>query len=96
MTGMIPIVLSVVGLLAILSWIVALMAAVQIVSLAPAGTRMRNYYRLGWWKFAQIRADAGPAVDPAIRTYKRAFIDCFVCVILVAVVMIALGAPPQT
>jgi hypothetical protein len=57
---------------------------------------MRNYYRLGWWKFAQIQADAGPAVETHIRTYKRAFIAFFVCVLLVAVVMIALGAPPQT
>jgi hypothetical protein len=92
---MIPILLSAVGLVAVLSWIVAVIAAIQIVSASPAGTRMRNYFRLGWWKFADIRAAAGPAVDPHIRTYKRAFIAFFVCILLLAVVMMFLGIEQQ-
>jgi len=92
---MMGIVMTVVGLFAVLSWIVAIIAAVQIVSLAPQGTRFRNYYRLGWWKFADIRTDIGPAADVHIRTYQRAFIAFFVCILLVAVVMMFLGLERQ-
>lgn len=92
---MIPILLGAIGIVAILSWIVAVIAAIQIVAASPAGTRMRNYFRLGWWKFADIRAAAGPAVDIHIRTYKRAFIAFFVCILLLAVVMMFLGIEQQ-
>lgn len=69
MTG---IVVGVVGLLAVFSWIVAVIAAIQVVRLAPKGERMRTYGRLGWWQFAQIRADLGEAVSPHITAYQRA------------------------
>lgn len=92
---MIPIVLGVIGLFALLSWILAVISAIQIVSLAPRGTKIRNYYRLGWWKFADIRSDIGPAADVHIRTYQRAFIAFFVCIVLVAVVMVFLGVERQ-
>jgi hypothetical protein len=92
---MIPIVAGIVGLFAVLSWIVAVIAAIQIVSLSPAGTKWRTYFRLGWWKFADIRAVAGPAVDPHIRTYQRAFIAFFVCILLMAVAGVFLGIAQQ-
>jgi hypothetical protein len=93
---MLPVVLGAIGLVAVLSWIVAVIAAIQIVGLAPKGTKIRNYYRLGWWKFADIKTDIGPAADIHIRTYQRAFIAFFVCVLGLAVVMVFLGAAQQT
>ena len=78
---MIGVVISVLGLFAIFAWGLAVISAIQIVRLAPEGQRLRTYGRLGWWRFDDIRAATGPAVDPHIRTYQRAFIAFIVCVL---------------
>ena len=77
---MIGIAAAVIGLLAVVAWIIAVISAIRVVGLAPKGQRIRNYVRLGWWQFADIRTDLGPAVDEHIRTYQRAFIAFFVCI----------------
>jgi hypothetical protein len=92
----IPILVSVVGLLAVVAWIVAVVSAVRIIGLAPRGQRIRNYVRLGWWQFADIRQDLGPAVDLHIRTYQRAFVVFFACIFAgMAVGIIATMAAPR-
>jgi hypothetical protein len=83
---MIGVVVGVLGLFAVFAWIVAVVSAVQIVRLAPKGTRVRTYGRLGWWKFDDIRRDIGPAADQHIRTYQRAFIAFIVCVLVSIVI----------
>lgn len=77
MTG---IFIGVIGLLAVVAWIVAVVSAIRIVGLAPKGQRIRNYVRLGWWQFADIRQDLGPAADLHIRSYQRAFLVFFACI----------------
>ena len=92
---MIGILLGVMMLLVVFSWIVAIIAAVQIVGLAPKGEKMRIYGQLGWWQFDKIRATIGPAADIHIRTYQRAFIVFIVIVILAAAGSVLLGAQAQ-
>ncbi len=78
---MIGVVIGVLGLFAVFAWGVAVLSAIQIVRLAPAGQRMRAYGQLGWWQFDKIRAVTGGAADPHIRTYQRAFVAFIFCVL---------------
>ena len=73
---------GVLGLFAVLSWIIAVIQAIRIVQLAPQGEKLGSYFALGWWKFDQIQAKAGPASAPVLQTYKRAVIAFLVFVIL--------------
>jgi hypothetical protein len=91
-----PILIGVLGLLVIVAWVAAVMAALQIVGLAPKGEKMRTYGQLGWWQFDKIRATIGPAADLPIRTYQRAFIVFIVIVVLGAAGGVLLGTQPQT
>lgn len=91
-----PIIIGVLGLLVIVAWIVAVMAAIQIVGLAPKGEKIRTYGQLGWWQFDKIRATIGPAADLPIRTYQRAFVVFIVIVVLGAVSGVLLGTQAQT
>jgi hypothetical protein len=79
---MIGILLGVLGTLALFSWVVALISAIRVVSLAPKGKKFSVYGKLGWWKFDDIRALIGPTVEPHIRTYQRAFVAFIACVII--------------
>jgi hypothetical protein len=76
---------GIIGLVAIGAWIVAVMSALSIVQLAPAGQRMSIWFTLGWWRFDKIRAATGPAADPHIKRYVRAFMVFF------AAILIAMG-----
>lgn len=82
---MAPVLISVVALLALAAWVIAVIAAVRIVSMAPKGQKFRTYMWLGWWRFADIRGVIGPAAEQHIRTFQRAFVAFFVCVLLAAV-----------
>ena len=73
---------GVLGLFATLSWIIAVIQAVRIVQLAPKGEKLGSYFALGWWKFDQIQAKAGPASAPVLETYKRSVVAFLVFVIL--------------
>ena len=79
---MFSILISVIGALALFSWVIALISAIRIVGLAPKGEKFRVYGRLGWWNFDGVRALTGPAADPHIQTYQRAFIAFIACVII--------------
>lgn len=73
---------GVIGLFASLSWIIAVIQAIRIVQMAPKGQKLGSYFALGWWKFDQIEAKAGPASAPVLQTYKRAVIAFLAFVIL--------------
>jgi len=92
---MISILLGVLMLLVAMSWIIAVISAIQIVGLAPKGEKLRTYGQLGWWQFDKIRATVGAAADRHIRTYQRAFAAFFIIVILAAVGGVLLGAQAQ-
>ena len=82
---MLGVLAGIIGLVAIGAWIVAVMSALSIVQLAPAGQRMSIWFTLGWWRFDKIRAATGPAADPHIKRYVRAFMVFF------AAILIAMG-----
>jgi hypothetical protein len=92
---MIPIVLGVALMLAALAFFAAVIAAIQIVALAPKGQKITTYGQLGWWQFDKIRATVGPAADLPIRTYQRAFVVFITIVILAALGGTLLGAQAQ-
>lgn len=94
--NLLPILIGVLGLLVVVAWIVAVMAAIQIVNLAPRGEKIRTYGQLGWWQFDKIRATIGPAAELPIRTYQRAFIVFIVIVILGAAGGVLLGGQART
>ena len=85
---MLSIVIGVLGLFAVFAWGLAVLSAIRIVRLAPAGQRLSTYGQLGWWRFDRVRAVAGPAADQHIRTYQLAFFAFFICVLA----SIAMGA----
>jgi hypothetical protein len=78
---MIGVVIAVLGLFAVFAWGLALISAIRIVRMAPAGQRLGTYVRLGWWRFADVEAVIGPEVEPLLRTYRRAFLAFFFCVL---------------
>jgi len=86
---------AVVAVAAVGAWLVALMAALQIVALTPAGQRMKSWFALGGWRFGEIRAAAGTAVEPHIRRYRMAFLVFMLAVIAGAAGGILLGAEQQ-
>jgi hypothetical protein len=83
------------ALIAVGSWVAALIAAARIMALVPAGQRWRNWFALGGWRFAEIRAAAGEAVDRPIRRYQLAFLVFMAAVICGAALGILLGAEAQ-
>jgi hypothetical protein len=92
---MITIVLGVALSLAALAFAAAVIAAFQIVALAPKGQKLATYGQLGWWQFDKIRATVGPAGDLPLRTYQRAFVVFMVIVVLAAIGGTLLGAQAQ-
>jgi hypothetical protein len=92
---MIGVVIGVLGLFAVFAWGLAVISAIQIVRLTPAGQRFGTYVQLGWWQFDKVRAAAGPAVNPHIRTYQRAFFAFFICVLASIVMGALLSATAQ-
>jgi hypothetical protein len=76
---------GIIGVVAIGAWIVAVTSALSIAQLAPAGQRMSTWFTLGWWRFDKVRAATGPAADPHIKRYIRAFVVFF------AAIMVAMG-----
>ena len=74
--------LGVVLLFALLSLVLAVVQAVAVARLAPAGERIASFFPLGWWKFRQLEAKAGPAAEGPLSVYKRAVIAFVVFVLL--------------
>jgi hypothetical protein len=74
--------LGVITLFTVLALVVAVMQAVAIVRVAPASERLGSFMPLGWWKFGQIEAKAGPAAAQPLNIYKRAVIAFVVFLLL--------------
>lgn len=66
---------------ALVAWAAAMLSAVEIMRLAPRGTKVARYFDLGYWRFGKLMAELGPAAEPAIRRYRIAFIVFFAAVI---------------
>jgi hypothetical protein len=77
---------AIVALFAILSLALAIREAIAIVRLSPASTGLRNYFMLGWWKFAELEARIGPDAQPHLMIYKRSTI-AFVVFVIIGVVL---------
>jgi hypothetical protein len=92
---MLSVVIGVLGLFAVFAWGLAVISAIRIVRLAPAGQRLSTYGQLGWWRFDRIRTLVGPAADPHIQTYQRAFFAFFICVLASIAVGALLSATAQ-
>jgi hypothetical protein len=76
------IIFSVLAGLGFFAWGIATLSAIQIVMMAPKGTRFSTYGQVGWWRFDEIRQALGPATEAHIVTYKRAFVAFLICVII--------------
>ena len=80
------ILLGVIVLFAILCGIVAVVQAVAVVRAAPASENLAGFMPLGWWKFSQLEAKAGPAAGQQLNIYKRAVIG-FVTFVLLGLIL---------
>jgi hypothetical protein len=78
--------LGVITLFAVLTLVVAVMQAIAIVRVAPASEKLASFMPLGWWKFGQIEAKAGPAAAQPLNIYKRAVI-AFVVFLLLGLIL---------
>ena len=80
------ILLGVIIVFAVLALIVAVVQAIAIVRVAPAGENLAGFMPLGWWKFRQLEAKAGPAAADPLNIYKRAVI-AFVVFLLMGLIL---------
>ena len=80
------ILLGVIVLFAVLCGIVAAVQAVAVVRAAPAGENLAGFMPLGWWKFSQLEAKAGPAAAQQLTIYPRAVIG-FVTFVLLGLIL---------
>jgi hypothetical protein len=83
------------GTVAVGAWIVAVVSALQIVRLAPAGQRLSAWFTLGWWRFDRIRSVAGPAANPLIKRYVWSFAAFFVAVLGTIVISMLIAIADQ-
>ncbi len=91
---MISVVMMVLGLLAFGFWGLAVWSAIAVVAMSESGLRLKNYFRLGLWKFAELEKTLGPPVIPHLRRYRMAFV-AFFAVILGFLIIAALLAAEQ-
>jgi len=77
------------------AWAMALIAALSIVGLVPAGQKLKSWFALGGWRFDEIRAVGGVAVEPHLKRYQLAFAAFFAVVIAAAALGVLLGAEQQ-
>ena len=80
------ILLGVIGLFAVLCWIVAMVQAVTMVRLAAAERRSWTDWLFGWWKFDAIRKMAGAAGSTHATIYQRAVI-AFVFFVVLGIIL---------
>lgn len=74
--------LGVIVLFTVVALAIAIVQAVAIVRLAPASEQIGSFFPLGWWKFGQIEAKAGPQAAGPLAIYKRAVIAFVVFLVL--------------
>jgi len=91
MTALASILLSVIFAIAVAAWCVAVYSAWQVTNLSPEGQKLRNYFALGWWRFAEIERRIGPDVRPILNRYRNAFLVFFACVLGAALAGVLAG-----
>ncbi|GLQ09581.1 hypothetical protein GCM10007913_15130 [Devosia yakushimensis] len=74
--------LGVIVLFTVLALAIAVVQAVAITRLAPASEQIGSFFPLGWWKFGQIEAKAGPQAARPLAIYKRAVIAFAIFLVL--------------
>ncbi len=74
--------LGVIVLFTVLALAIAVVQAIAITRLAPASERIGSFFPLGWWKFGQIEAKAGPQAARPLAIYKRAVIAFAIFLVL--------------
>jgi hypothetical protein len=83
MGGLIHVVMFGAALIAFIAWAMAVLAALNVVQLAPKGEKLTSYFRLGLWRFADLEATIGPQVTPHLIRYKRAFLVFFAVIVAI-------------
>lgn len=79
---MIPVLVSIVVLLAVSAWVVAAVSLVRAIALVPKGQRLSALFSSGFWQFEKIRALGGPEVDIHLRRYMYGFGAFFLAIVL--------------
>lgn len=74
--------LGVIVLFTVLALAIAVVQAIAITRLAPASAQIGSFFPLGWWKFGQIEAKAGPQAAGPLAIYKRAVIAFVIFLVL--------------
>ena len=92
---MLGVLAGILGTVAVGAWIVAVVSALSIVQLAPAGQRMSLWFTLGWWRFDRVRAATGSAADPHIKRYVLACVVFFIAILLAMATGIAVTFTAQ-
>lgn len=92
---MLVMLLSAIALIAVVAWCVAVVSALRVIALVPAGQRLSAWFSLGWWQFAKIRASAGDAAIPHIKRYIQAFVAFFAAVVSAILIAILAGISAQ-
>lgn len=87
--------ISLIVIVAVGAWSVALWSALAIVGLVPAGQKWKSWFALGGWRFDEIRSVGGVAVEPHLKRYQLAFAAFFAVVIAAAALGVLLGAEQQ-
>jgi hypothetical protein len=77
---MLAILVSLLSAVAFGAWIVALVSAISIWRMMPAGHRLKSLFSLGWLNFDSIRDIAGPEADRYTKRYVYALVVFFVAI----------------
>jgi hypothetical protein len=91
MTALASILLSAIFAIAAAAWCVAVYSAWQVTNLSPKGQKLKNYFALGWWRFAELESRIGPDVRPILDRYRNAFFVFFACVLGAALAGVLAG-----
>ncbi len=92
---MLGVAIGLIVIVALGAWVVALTSALSIVGLVPAGQKLKSWFALGGWRFDQVRAIGGAAVEPHLKRFQLAFAAFFAVVIAAAALGVLLGAERQ-
>jgi len=92
---MLGVAIGIIVIAAVGAWVVVVMSALSIVGLMPAGQKLKSWFALGGWRFDEIRAVGGVAVEPHLKRFQLAFAAFFLVVIATAALGVLLGASQQ-
>jgi hypothetical protein len=79
---MIPVLVSIVALVAVAAWVVAAVSLFRVIALVPAGQRLSALFSSGFWQFDKVRALGGADVDVHLRRFGYAFGAFFLAIVV--------------